>query len=114
MVDINTQHKDEEVIIDILIQDTLGAAIPDPASHTVYIVLSTTPGGAALDATKFPFTLEDAPTARFRRVLSPTDLASVQELPASYFYNIWSTKPGTIPVHRAKGKFSLIESISLP
>ena len=112
-MDITTRHKDEEVIIDILVQDDAGAAIANPALHTVSIVISSTAGGDALGSVKYDFTLADSGTARFRRVLSPTDLSALTE-GTTYYYNIWSKESLTPPVLRAKGTISLLQSISLP
>ena len=113
-MDITTKHKDEEIIVDVLLQDEAGSPIANPASHTVSIVISATAGGDALGGVKYDATLAEAGTARFRRVLSPADLSGLTEGAPGYFYNIWSKEGAAAPVLRAKGKLSLLQSISLP
>ena len=112
-MDINTTHKDEEVTVDILVQDANGNPIAAPALHAVSMVISDTGGGAALGNTKYDFTLADSGTARFRRVLSPSDLSALTE-GVTYHYNIWSKETAKVPVLRDKGTISLLQSISLP
>ncbi|MGR3463603.1 hypothetical protein [Limimaricola sp.] len=112
-MDITTKHKDEEIIVDVLLQDAAGSPIANPASHTVSIVISAYEGGLALAGAKYDATLADAGAARFRRVLSPADLAALAE-EFTYYYVIWSKEGAAVPVMRAKGKLSLLKSISLP
>ena len=112
-VDIDTKHKDEEVIIDLFLLKPDGTAESDPASKVVSIVFSSSAGGKAINATKFDFTLLDAPTAHYRRVLSPADLLSLEE-DKPYNYNLWSKHLNQVPVFRGSGTFKLLFSISLP
>lgn len=112
-MDIISKHKDEEIVVDILLQDKSGTPVANPASLVVSVVISDSAGGDALNATRYDATIQDAAAARFRRVLSPSDLSGLTE-GLSYHYNIWSKEGTAAPVLRAKGKISLQPSISLP
>jgi hypothetical protein len=111
-MEIKQYYKDEEVPVIIHIQDKDGVPVVNAADLSVYIVLSATKGGNALDGVDYQMAMIDQNDAIFQKVLSPAELTSVTEN-LTFYYTIWSREVGKPPVHRDAGTILLQESISL-
>jgi hypothetical protein len=107
-----TAFKGEQLVIDLVLQDEGGNPVTEPAGYTVTLAISTSAGGAPI-VSALTFDLVEPEDARFRRVLSPEDLAAVSE-ERIHYYNVWAAEGSATPALRAYGTLRLRGSIEVP
>lgn len=112
IVHLQSSHKGEDLLIDLLAKDRDGSTLSSPASQTITLAIGRNPSAAPLLELTAGWTLADAGTATFEGTFTETMLSSLDE-GALYYYNIWSRLGTSSPLLQAKGQFKRLPAIEL-